>query len=149
MFCKSCGTELPTGASVCEKCGKEVQTIMVAEEPKEKTVAEPAPTVETAAPEKKKKKPDGLFLPVFLLVLSGGGLFYLYAGNTFNSIMSWFTSVNEEQNLRGEVIRTADPVEYIVNIGVCVGAVILALLGIVGLVILFNRPGRKLLAQKD
>ena len=149
MFCKSCGKELPAGASVCENCGKAVETIMVADEPKAQSVAVSEPKVETSAPEKKKKKPDGLILPAIMLIISGGGLFYLYAGNTFNSIIAWFTSLKEEQVINDTFTATADPIEYAVNIAVIVGAVILALLGVAGLIVLFRRLGRKLLAKKD
>ena len=150
MFCKSCGSELPTGASVCEKCGKKVQTMVVAEEEKTTSVATAAPKEEpAAAPEKKKKKPDGLILPAIMLIISGGGLFYLYAGNTFNSIMSWFTSTGEEKHLREEIIVNPDPIEYAMNIAIIVGAALLAVLGLAGLLVLFKRLGRKFLAKKD
>lgn len=149
MFCKSCGAELPTGASVCEKCGKAVQTIMIAEEPKEQSVATSAPKAEPSAPAKKKKKPDGLILPLVMLIVSGGSLAYLYIGNTFHSIMSWFTSLGEEKHLREDIIVATDPMEYTVNIAIVVGAVILALIGVIGVVILFKRLGRKVLSKKD
>ena len=56
MFCKECGSEIPTGASECPKCGKAVETIMIAEENKTESVATSVPQPATeAAPEKKKR----------------------------------------------------------------------------------------------
>ena len=152
MFCKSCGKELPTGAAVCENCGKKVETIMVVEEEaKAQSVATSAPKEEAPAPERKsKKKPDGLVLPAIMLIISGGGLFYLYAGNTFNSIIAWIKSSFEEKSVLNETfVSTTDPVEWIVNIAVIVGAVLLAVLGVAGLVVLFRRLGRKAVSKKD
>ncbi len=144
MICKSCGNEIPTGASVCPKCGKSVETIMVAEEKKPETVAASAPQTAPAAPEKKSKaKPDKLTLPVILLIISGAGLFYLYTSNTLSSILSWFTSSGEEKNLRPEIIRSDDPMLLIGNIGAIAVTVLFCLIGIAGLVVLFRRLARK------
>ena len=149
MFCKKCGTELPTGASECPKCGKAVETIMVAEEPRTESVATAAPVAaEPAAPARKKAKPDKLVLPVVLLAIAGAGLVYLYMSNTFSSILSWFTSTGEEKHLRPEINTGTDPIELLGNIGAIAIAVLFVLLAIAGLIILFRRLGRKF-SRKD
>ena len=149
MFCKSCGTEIPTGASECPKCGKAVETIMVAEEPKTASVATSAPVAaQPAAPARTKAKPDKLLLPAVLLIISGAGLVYLYMSNTFSSILSWFTSTGEEKHLRPEINTGTDPIELLGNIGAIAIAVLFVLLAIAGLIILFRRLGRKF-SRKD
>jgi Predicted membrane protein len=149
MFCKKCGTELPTGASECPKCGKAVETIMVAEEPRTESVATSAPVAaESAAPVRKKAKPDKLVLPVVLLAIAGAGLVYLYMSNTFSSILSWFTSTGEEKHLRPEINTGTDSVELIGNIGAIVISALFCILAIVGLVLLFKRLGRKFLPKR-
>ncbi|MBQ9901864.1 MAG: zinc ribbon domain-containing protein [Clostridia bacterium] len=149
MFCKKCGAELPIGASECPKCGKAVETIMVAEEPKTESVATSAPvTAEPAASSRKKAKPDKLLLPLALLVVSGAGLVYLYLSNTFSSILSWFTSTGEQKHLRPEINTGTDPIELLGNIGAIAVTVLLVILALAGLFILFRRLGRKL-SRKD
>ncbi len=151
MFCKACGTEIPTGASECPKCGKAVETIMIAEEKKTESVAnaEPKPAAEAAPEKKKKAKPDKLILPVVLLVLSVGGLVYMYIGGTFNSIYSWFTSTAEEtKHLPSELNRGVQYDELIANYGMLVIAGLLVIIALIGLVILFKRIGRKF-SSKD
>ena len=91
MFCKKCGSEIPTGASECPKCGKAVETIMVAEEKKTETVAEPAPVAAApAASTGKKAKSDKLTFPLVLLIIAGAGLAYLYVSGTFSGIYALF-----------------------------------------------------------
>ena len=149
MFCKKCGTELPTGASECPKCGKAVETIMVAEEPKTQSVSTSAPAAaEPAAPVRKKAKPDKLTLPLAMLIISGAGLVYLYMSNTFSSILSWFTSTGEEKHLRPEINTGTDPIELVGNIGAIVIAALFVLMAVAGLVILFRRLGIKV-SRKD
>lgn len=151
MFCKACGTEIPTGASECPKCGKAVETIMVAEKPKEESVATsaPEPVVQEAPAKKTRKKSTSLTLPVVLLVISVGGLVYMYLDNTFGSIISWFKSTAEETKvLPGNLNRGPQFDEYIVIIGALVAAGILAVIAVVGLVMLFKRLGRKF-SSKD
>ena len=149
MFCKACGTEIPTGASACPNCGKAVETIVAVEEKKTESVASSAPeTTAASAPVKKKAKPDKLTLPAILLILSVGGLVYLYISGTFGSILSWFTSEGEEQVLRPEINTSTDPLELVGNIGAIAISAILVLMAISGLVILFKRLGRKL-SKKD
>ena len=86
---------------------------------------------------------------MILLILSVGGLVYLYIGGTFNSIWSWFTSEGEEKVLRPEINTGTDPIELIGNIGAIVIAAILLVVALLGLVILFKRLGRKLSGGKD
>ena len=149
MFCKKCGAELPTGASECPKCGKAVETIMVAEEPKTASVATSAPVAaQPAAPARTKAKPDKLLLPAVLLIISGAGLVYLYMSNTFSSILSWFTSTGEQKHLRPEINTGTDPIELLGNIGAIAIAVLFVLMAVAGLIILFRRLGRKL-SRKD
>ena len=140
MFCKACGKELPVGVPACPNCGKPVETIAAVEEKKTESVA--------SAPAKKKAKPDKLILPVVMLIISIGGLAYLYIGGTFSSILSWFTSEGEEKILRPEINTSTDPLELAGNIGAIVISGILVLIAISGLVILFKRLGRKL-SNKD
>ena len=100
---------------------------MVAEEKKTESVATSAPTTASeAAPSKKRRaKSDKLILPVILLVISVGGLVYMYISGTFSSIYSWFTS------------------KLIANYGMLVLAGLLGVIAIIGLIILFKRIGRK------
>jgi len=147
MFCKECGSEIPTGASECPKCGKAVETIMIAEENKTESVATSVPQPATeAAPEKKKRaKSTNLTLPVVLLIISVGGLVYMYIDNTFGSILSWFTSTAEEvKHLPGNLNRDPQVDELFVIIGALVIAVILVIIAVIGLIMLFKRLGRKL-----
>lgn len=149
MFCKACGKELPVGVPACPNCGKPVETIAAVEEKKTESVATAAPEAPTAsAPAKKKAKPDKLILPLVMLIISIGGLAYLYIGGTFSSILSWFTSEGEEKILRPEINTSTDPLELAGNIGAIVISGILVLIAISGLVILFKRLGRKL-SNKD
>ena len=146
MFCKACGTEIPTGSSECPKCGKAVETIMVAEEKKTESVATSAPTTASdAAPSKKRRaKSDKLILPVILLVISVGGLVYMYISGTFSSIYSWFTSTAEEsKHLPSELNRGIQYDELIANYGMLILAGLLGVIAIIGLIILFKRIGRK------
>ena len=150
MFCKSCGTEIPTGASECPKCGKAVETIMIAEENQTESVATsaPQPAVEAAPAVKKRKKSDNLTLPVVLLIISIGGLVYMYIDNTFGSIISWFTSTAEEaKHLPGNLNRMPQMDEFFVIIAALVIAVILAVIAVIGLIMLFKRLGRKFSAK--
>ena len=129
MFCKACGTEIPTGSSECPKCGKAVETIMVAEEKKTESVATSAPTTASEdAPSKKRM----------------GGLVYMYISGTFSSIYSWFTSTAEEsKHLPSELNRGIQYDELIANYGMLVLAGLLGVIAIIGLIILFKRIGRK------
>ena len=95
------------------------------------------------------KKADKLILPVVLLVLSVGGLVYMYIGGTFNSIYSWFTSTAEEtKHLPSELNRGVQYDELIANYGMLVIAGLLVIIALIGLVILFKRIGRKF-SSKD
>lgn len=146
MFCKGCGTELPTGASECPKCGKAVETIMLADEKKTESVAasDPKPTAGATTQTKKRAKSGKLILPVVLLVLSVGGLVYMYIGGTFSSIYSWFTSSAEEaKHLPSELNRGIQYDELIANYGMIVIAGGLVIIAVIGLIILFKRLGRK------
>lgn len=152
MFCKSCGNEIPTGASACQVCGRPVETMVVAEEKKTESVATSAPRTEAAsAPVSRgKRKPDKLVLPVVLLALSGAGLVYFYMSGTFSSIMNWFLSEGEKSHVgRPEMVTNMDPVELAANIGAIVLAGIFVLMALSGLVILFKRLGRKLKSDRD
>lgn len=151
MFCKQCGAELPSGASVCPKCGKALETIVPVDETKTESVATAAPTIQAeAVPEKKaRKKSDKLTLPAVLLAIAAAGLVYLYMSGTFGSIMNWFTSEGEKAHVgRPEMVTEMDPIELLGNIGAIVAAGLLGILALVGLVLLFQRLGRKF-SRKD
>ena len=151
MFCKACGTEIPTGASECPKCGKPVETIMVAEEKKTESVAASAPakTAESAPAANKKSKSDNLIPPAILLIISVGGLVYMYIDNTFGGIISWFTSTAEEtKHLPGNLNRAPQMDELSFIVAAIVVAILLAIIAVIGLVMLFQRLGRKF-SRKD
>lgn len=151
MFCKQCGAELPTGASVCPKCGKAVETIIPVEETTTESVATAAPTIQAeAVPEKKaRRKSDNLVPPVVILAIAAAGLAYLYMSGTFSSILNWFTSEGEKAHVaRPELVTEMDPIELLGNIGAIVASGLLGVLALVGLVMLFKRLGRKL-SNKD
>ena len=143
MFCKSCGSEIPTGASECPKCGKPVEVIMAVDEEKPQTVASSAPITVGAVSEKKKAQSESLVLPAVELFISAAGLVYLYLSNTLSSILSWFTSNGEQKHLRPEINVGTDPAELLANIGVIALTVVFVIIGIIGLVVLFRRLGRK------
>lgn len=148
MFCKSCGNEIPTGASACQVCGRPVETIVAVDEKKPESLASSAPVTSDAAKKIQKIKSDKLLLPLVLLITSGAGLVYLYISNTFISIWSWFTSTGEEKHLRPEINTGTDSVELIGNIGAIVISALFCILAIVGLVLLFKRLGRKFLPKR-
>ncbi len=143
MFCKSCGSEIPTGVSECPKCGKPVEVIMAVDEEKPQTVASSAPITVGAVSEKKKAQSESLVLPAVELIISAAGLVYLYLSNTLSSILSWFTSNGEQKHLRPEINVGTDPAELLANIGVIALTVVFVIIGIIGLVVLFRRLGRK------
>ena len=98
---------------------------------------------------KKKSKSDNLIPPAILLIISVGGLVYMYIDNTFGGIISWFTSTAEEtKHLPGNLNRAPQMDELSFIVAAIVVAILLAIIAVIGLVMLFQRLGRKF-SRKD
>lgn len=71
MYCKNCGTQLEEGSSFCTKCGTDAQ------EGAKQTVTATQPAPEPVKP--KKKRHIGRWIALAIVLLLGGGAFYVFA----------------------------------------------------------------------
>jgi|GEM_PF-1688370 len=144
MNCKFCGNFVPEGKDSCPVCGRRPD-----EEPIGKLLSENQPgnalqTVEepAAAEKSSKKHPKGLLLPLILIAISVAGWFYGLAGEgqIFLTMLKVATGggTSLAPDSSFEVSGAASPEMTAVLIYAAL-ALVLTIIGIVGVIMLFSR----------
>lgn len=148
MFCKFCGTEMPSDSAHCPKCGKEVRDIVPVEESKPMAKADEANVPPPPPPPPHRKK--GLVTPIIILLIAASGWLYIIYTNSIEGMLAWFTSYNEMNNsLNSNYVYHNDSADEIMgNILLLVIMVLFTALAVIGLVMLVRRLIRKFVPKK-
>ena len=154
MKCQHCGDEVANGSAFCTNCGKPVEVLAAAQEAKDDIMlAMEHKDTQTPPPSSASSdKPKGLLTPIVTLIASAAGWLYVLFTNSLEGIKAWFTSSQDMQdslsdsyNYFGNNSGTGETTGYIIFLVIMV---LFTVIGIVGLVMLCKRLGRRFIPRK-